>query len=128
MAGTRKKSKKNSGTVNTCKKCGLELDIHYGAWCPNCDKPEDKNYRILDFFRVAKYIAQHEKYDYSNSNSNNWYRTVLRQLEFPCNDCYISHYVDLERDEVVSEQMWQFNKGLKKYFGVPERCLLNISW
>jgi hypothetical protein len=109
-----------------CVKCGGIMDIHYGSWCPICDKPEDQTVRVLDFFRVAKYIAAHDGYPYENDAVDNWYRNVLREIEFPGNDCYIAWWVDDPYTTVIE----QFNAGLMRYFDVKpgEKILLNISW
>lgn len=110
-----------------CVKCDGVMDIHYGEWCPMCDKPEPEQCPVFDFFRAAKYIAAHEGYSWAQNDSNNWYRRLLAEIEFPGNDCYINWYVD-ESNE--SELYNQFDAGLKKYFGCKDgdEILLNISW
>ena len=111
--------------MSICKKCGGTLISYYGAVCPLCDKPEETTKRILNFFRIAFYIAAHEKYAL-----NTWPDKVLRGLEFPGNDCYIEWYIGAEGEYDYSEEICQFNSGLAKYFGVKssDTILLNISW
>lgn len=114
-----------------CKKCGCKMEMHYVEFCPKCDKPEDNSVRVIDYFRTAYYIAAQEGYDYNTSNHNNWLRTVLLQMEFPGNDCYISiGWEDEEYEDEYDPELWQYYMGLKKHFNVngQDEILLNISW
>ncbi len=79
--------------MEACPKCDGEMDIHYGLWCPMCDKPETRSLKAIDFFRAAKYIAAHEGYPWSISDPK-WYRKVLENVDFPGNDCFVTYYVD----------------------------------
>ena len=115
-----------------CAKCGGEMHMHYYESCPMCDKPADKNARILDFFKVAEYIAAHEGYSYDRADIDNWHRKVLAELDFPGNDCYIDWFAPFEDEEEFEpdKPIWQFHLGLVKYFDVKEndKILLSISW
>jgi hypothetical protein len=95
-----------------------------------CDKPTDQTKRILDFYKVAAYIAAHEGYSWDSNDLRNWPRKVLSQMEYPGNDCYISWgKLDDEDEDEYGTELWQFGKGLEKYFDIgDEDILLNISW
>ena len=119
--------------MKKCKNCGTDIEMHYVEFCPMCDKPNDKNYRVLDFFRVAIYIAAHEGYNYTQGHHEKWHNQILKEIEFPRNDCFISWCIREEGSwdpEGYNLVLIQFDDGLRKYFNVKdgENILLNISW
>lgn len=130
-------------TGEQCKKCGTVLYLHYGAHCWSCDKPEPELKKVFEFFQVAEYIAQKEGYLIESdqksrllgklSGKDVWRREVLKEIEFPGNDCYISWYIsDVHSEESPEDDdvLWQFNQGLIKHFGMQpdDSILLSISW
>jgi hypothetical protein len=121
-----------------CKKCNGDLDMHGNKWCPKCDKPKAETCVVLDFLKVARYIAEHEGYPYKDDGSveshrNTWVYRLMNELEFPGNDCYISWYMLIEDEYEEDERdslTWQFDQGLRKHYGFKddELVILNISW
>lgn len=114
-----------SNSPSNCSKCGGPMNMHYGLWCPKCNKPKDENFRVLEAFKVVRYIAAQEGYAY------NWERQVFDGWEIPSNDCFISWYVpEYDSEYDFSEAICQFNTGLKKHFDVKpnETVLLSVSW
>jgi len=116
-----------------CEKCQGPLDIHYE--CPKCDKPEDINLRVLDFFKVAAYIAAQEGYNNDRNSLDSWHRKVLENFEFR-NDTCINHFLNFIEEDKIETELDQFDKGLVKYFGFKaedtdysgDSMLLWISW
>ena len=35
------------GLAVNCPKCNGEMDIHYGEWCPVCDKPKPPKHKLV---------------------------------------------------------------------------------
>jgi hypothetical protein len=115
---------------NQCKKCGGIMDMHYLLWCPTCDKPEPAMTPIYEFFKVARYIAQHEGYEWKDHKTS-WVNKVLGDLDIPGNDCYIPfHVLDDEEEYDIYEHLHQFAAGLIKHFGIQDdtSIILCISW
>ncbi len=120
--------------MSKCTKCGGKMNMHYSLWCPKCDKPEPETVRVLDYFKVARYISAQEGWPYEDSSIKAhrelWVSKVLSQLEFPGNDCYIPWYACEDEEDEYESELWQLDQGLRKYFDLKdgEKVLLNISW
>ena len=39
-----------------CGKCGGDMDMYYGKWCPICDKPQTYQKTILNLIRALRHI------------------------------------------------------------------------
>lgn len=119
---------KNKNRKNPkCDICDGELDMHFGLWCPRCDKPIPYQADIYDFFKVARYIAAQEELE------KDWEQKILANTEYPGNDSYIEWYIgntDVYDYGPNTDCMVQFDHGLMKHFGFVEgdTLIFHFSW
>lgn len=90
-----------------CEKCGSPLDMHYGKWCPTCEKPEPKIVKVHELFKVMRWCEERMK------GFKEAYWEMICESYNVSNDILLDIFLDpdSEMDQLISKE---FNLELNK--------------
>ena len=113
-----------------CPSCSLPLQIHYGLWCPTCEKPEPKPAYTIN---LIKSLAWLERHGFEGLKEECW--NDLCEYHNLSNDSYVSVTV-FTPEELEKEKEWDITgyEGANKFLEAlmtmyePGSYLMEVSW
>jgi len=101
-----------------CKKCGREMVMYYGYWCPICNKPKIKSEPTLNLIKCLVHL---EAIGYIGIRDRVW--TVL--CDKIRNDSYYDLCFNDESNGIDSRDLLL----IKETWNIQDDCILmDISW
>lgn len=118
----KEKEEKAKYAWGKCEKCGGPLDMYYRKWCPQCEKPEIKLVKELNFFTMAKYLDIHGR---PGIKDRLW--DWLDGRNDVHNDVTIDFY--LVPEEMENEELKDDIIAIKETWHIEEDSIkMEISW
>jgi hypothetical protein len=110
--------------MSVCAACGTKKEIHYGEFCPKCDKPVPKVMKVLDWFRCMAHLETLRP----GIKARLW-DEVMCGYKQVTNDCFVSLPFPDEQESGFTDQVVDDLKLLQKTFDInPRNTLFEVSW